>query len=158
MITVIIPYKAGQPIYNPPKGDETLWIDEGLGIGEARIEGARRARYDWLIMADADGDYPADYVDRVRKTIISGRYPLGFRTTRRGGFTRVGVESGIVVRKDVLLERTEGFVPDHRKDIMYIPHIFDDLPLVEDIRYVHGLTKDEKNQLLAAGVLFALVL
>jgi glycosyltransferase involved in cell wall biosynthesis len=148
MITVIIPYREGEPIGKPPAGDETLWVDSGLGIGEARIKGALEASFDWLVMADADGYYPDDYVEQVRRVILSGKYPDGFYTNRRGGFGNTH-ESGLVVRRAFFLERVKGFVPDHRRDVYLL---FRDLPLEPSISYWHPLTETEKSGVLMAGL------
>jgi glycosyltransferase involved in cell wall biosynthesis len=154
VITVIIPYKEGEPIGKPPVGDEVLWIDSGLGIGEARIKGALEAKYDWLVMADADGYYPDDYIQQVKQVILSGKYPNGFYTNRRGGFGNCH-ESGLIVKKDFFLERVKGFVPDHRKDVY---DLFRDLPLEPSILYWHPLTETEKGGVLTAGKVLLLAL
>jgi len=156
MITVIIPYAQGEPIGKPPVGDETLWItDENLGIGEKRIKGAKMARFEWLVMADSDGYYPDDYIPKIKRAILSGKYPKGFFTVREGGILhRSKLESGLVVRKDVFLERVKSFEPDHRRDVW---GLFNDLPVVEHIRYYHGLTESEKKHLALAGMFLLLL-
>ena len=150
MFTVIIPYKEGEPIRDPPEGDETLWIDSDLDIGEARIKGALEASNEWLIQVDADGHYPDDYIEKIRDAIASGEYPDGFWCIRRGGLKRTYMESGLVVHRELFLERVKDFVPNHRLDV---GSLFNDLPINDEITYWHGLTKNEKS-----GVLLLLIL
>ena len=145
MLSVIVPYRVGEPVGEPPEGDETLWMDSQLGIGEQRIRGALEASHEWLVHVDADGRYPDDFLERIRGSIASGEYPDGFWCVRRGGFQRSHLESGLVVRRALFLERVQGFAPDHRRDV---GRLFTDLPVNEDVAYRHGLTLGEKRALL----------
>ncbi len=150
LLTVIIPYRKDQSIGNPPKGDETIWMDSGLGIGEQRLKGALKASHEWLIHVDADGHYPPDYVERVREAIASGKYPNGFFCQRGGKPYVTYGEAGLVIRRDLFLERTKKFYPNHRLDVS---PLFHDLPIVKNIIYDHRLTTSERNVLLLMGVM-----
>ena len=145
MLTVIVPYRRGEPIGEVPEGDETLWMDSHLGIGEQRIQGAQQSTYEWIVFVDADGVYPRDYIETIREAIHSGTYPDGFWCVRRGGFQRAYLESGLVVRRALFLMRIHGFRPNHRLDV---GRLFNDLPINDDITYRHGLTRNEKKALL----------
>ena len=153
MITVVIPYREGEPVGRPPEGDETLWMNSDLGIGEQRIKGAQQARYDWIVFVDADGYYPDNYITDIEDAINSGEYPDGFWCVRRGGFTRSYLESGLVVRRDLFLERVKHFITNHRRDI---GELFEDLPTNDEITYRHGLTKREKGVLVAIVIFLIL--
>ncbi|NVM24180.1 MAG: glycosyltransferase [Desulfobacterales bacterium] len=153
MITVVIPYREGEPIGRPPEGDETLWMNSDLGIGEGRIKGAQQASYDRMVFVDADGVYPDDFIDKVEDAINSGEYPDGFWCVRKGGFVRTYLESGLVVHRDLFLERVKHFLPNHRRDI---GELFEDLPTNDEITYRHGLTKRERGVL--AAIFFFLLL
>lgn len=145
MLTVIVPYRVDEPIGVVPEGDETLWMDSNLGIGEQRIKGAQQSMHDWIVFVDADGVYPEDYIEKIREAINSGKYPDGFWCVRRGGFKRAYLESGLVVRRDLFLMRIQGFIPDHRIDV---GSLFNDLPINDEITYRHGFTRNEKKGLM----------
>lgn len=145
LVTVIIPYREGEPVGKPPEGVETFWIDSGLGIGEARIKGALRASTLWLVQCDADAYYPDDYITRIEAAIRSGRYLYGFWCKREGGIVPAWLESGLVVRRDVFLERTKDFKPDKGADV---GKEFWDLPIAYNITYRHGLIDNERRTIL----------
>ena len=135
---------------NPPQGDETLWMNSDLGLGEQRMRGAQKASHEWLVHVDADGYYPPDYVEKVRVAIASGKYPDGFFCQRGGRPYVTYGEAGLVVRRDLFLERTEKFFPDHRLDVS---SLFYDLPIEKNIIYEHRLTTSEQNVLFLMGIM-----
>lgn len=149
LLSVIIPYREDQPVIQPPRGNETLWMNSDLGIGEQRIKGSLEASHEWLVHVDADGYYPPDYLEKVREAIASGKYPYGFFCQRAGRFYPTYGEAGLVVRRDFFLERTKNFMPNHRLDIS---SLFYDLPREKNIIYEHRLTTSERNVLFLMGV------
>jgi len=148
-VTVIIPYKQGEP-FNPIylcKNDQVLVITTGETIGHARILGAKKALNEWLVFMDGDAIYPEDYIIQVKKYIREYNYPI-LATTRRGGYGDIFFnvhEHGLIVRKDVFLERTKNYphgvrpagrrtdIADYFRDAKKIP-----------VKYYHGYTKGEK--------------
>ncbi len=150
MVSVVIPYREGESIGRPPEGDETLWMNSDLSIGEQRIKGAQQARYDWIVFVDADGYYPDNYITDIEDAINSGEFPDGFWCVRTGGFTRTYLESGLVVRRTLFLERVKRFLPNHRR--RDIGDLFEDLPTNDEITYRHNLTKREKGALAAVVI------
>lgn len=149
-LTVIIPYREDQPIMHPPQGDETIWMDSGLPIGQQRIEGSLRASHKWLVHVDADGDYPEDYIRRVKAAIASEKYPVGFWCQREGRPWSTQGEAGLVIRKNFFLNRIKNFVSNHRVDVAYL---FRDLPINREIVYAHHLNMSERNVLVYVGMI-----
>jgi len=143
-VTVVIPHKEGDPLNLPVIGPEDeLLVIEGLGAGEARIRGATDARNEWIITCDADGVYPNDYVEKAKEIIESGKYPYGFKALRLGGFApSVGQEAGMVVPRELFLQRTRGFVPNGRWDV---GHLLRDIPVEPSLTYYHDLTFGEST-------------
>jgi len=163
LISFIIPWREGLP-WNEPKGlgpgDELIVVREARGAGEvwkARVKGAHMARNPWLIHGDSDAQYPLDHVEKVRRVIKSGKYEVGFRTRRVGGFGPAGnVEASLVVRRDYFLEKTAGFKPAPLA--VDIGVLFKNLPVEETITYRHGFTGSEKMGIIAAGIATLLLL
>ena len=155
-VSVVVPWVPSKP-FNPicvEPGDELIVVDSSLPIFEARWKGIEQARHEWIVCADSDAVYPKDYIPKVKRAILSGRYPYGFRTKRIGGFGHnFNVEASIVARKDLLLEvcknfRKLNYRDDFGRELKW-------LPVVEDITYYHGFTTGEK-QSVAVAVSFAL--
>lgn len=161
-VTIIIPYKHGEK-FNPVyvcKNDQVMIITTGETIGHARISGAKNAWNDWLVFMDADALYPKDYILKVKKYIreLGNKNPI-LAATRRGGYGDLFFnvhEHGLIVRKDVFLERTRNYpkgvryagkrtdIADYFRDAVKIP-----------VEYFHDFTKGERayTQLaLAFGV------
>ena len=155
-VSVVVPYAEGKP-FNPIyvcANDEVLIAKGGSSIGEARIEAARQAKNEWLIFMDADAIYPADYIPYVKYYIRACGFPI-MAAKREGGFGDLFFsvhEHGLIVRKDVFLERTKNYpegvrqlgrrtdVADYFRDAVKIP-----------VDYYHGFTTGEKAG-VAAGV------
>lgn len=150
-VSIVLPHKEGD-ILNVPVHDveDECLVIEGLGSGEGRVAGAERAVNEWLILADADASYPKDYVSKAKTIIASEKYPIGFKARRIGGLpTSQTHEAGTIVRRDIFLARTKGFVPNGRWDVGYR---FLDLPTLNEIWFSHGLTFSERSFVATAGV------
>ena len=159
-VSVIIPYREGK-VFNPVYvcvNDEVLVVEGGESIGHARIEGARHAANEWLLMMDSDAVYPKDYVPLVKSYIrrYGSEYPV-MSARRRGGFGNTFTkyyESGLIVRKDVFLSRTEcypfGLVWRGRRTDVW-GYFEDAVPI--DVTYYHDFTTDEKKLLASLFVI-----
>jgi len=152
-VSIVIPWDEKSPLFIPihDPEDEVIIVTGEKPIGTARLEGALKAKHEWIVFTDADAWYPPDYIRKVKEKIRSGLYPNGFRTTRRGGFGMFPfghryLESGLVVRKSYLLEKIKGcYRPiTIRSDIMDC-RCLRRLPVVGDIWYYHGFTEKERK-------------
>jgi len=146
-LSFIIPYAYERPIQLPHIGpsDEIIIMDRDMPIHEARLRAALKARNKWLVLADSDAIYPLDFTTKVKTLIKSGKYPLGFRVKRLGGFGILGnPEPSIIVRRDFFLHMARYFrpIPIVRED--YAPLLAPYLPLVGDITYYHPLGRTER--------------
>jgi len=144
-ITAIIPYCSPYPFYplSVCENDEVLIVEGGESIGDARIKAAEEAKFDWLVFLDADAVYPYDFILQVKRYINqTGYHILG--ATRTGGFGNFFwnvLESGLIVRKDIFLAITEGYVAtDRRSDVAVL---FLDKAERIPVEYYHGLTHEE---------------
>lgn len=142
-ISIVTPIKNEDIVQVTKQNDESILVDHCPSIGQARIKGTLKSSHDWILMTDSDGTYPKDFIDQVRAKIESNVYPIGFWCTRRGGFVSNWLESGLVVRKDIFLERTSDYFPTSERDD--IGRFFYDLPIATDIVYTHSITTNERN-------------
>ncbi len=148
-VTIIIPHKCGKPLYpiTANLNDEVIIVRGGKSIGHARIEGAKAAKNDWLVFMDSDAIYPQDYVTKVKYFIRNYQYPI-MRTVRTGGLRTIPfLESGLVVRKDVFLDRVRDYqgtwyFGEGRKDVGYL--FKRDAKLIP-VKYHHSWTELEKK-------------
>jgi len=156
-VTCIIPYAEGEkfnPIYIC-ENDEALVVLGGESIGHARIEGAKAASNNWIVMMDADAIYPTDYIPRIKEYIREFGYPV-MAAKRLGGFDDLIFkvhEHGLIIRKDVLLERCANYpegvrLRGSRTDIA---DLFRDAVKI-DVEYYHGFTKGEKSAIAILGL------
>jgi len=154
-VSIIIPYAEGEP-FNPIyvcANDELLIAKGGESIGHARIEAAQQARNKWLVFMDGDAVYPPDYIPNIKYYIRAYGWPV-MAAKRKGGFGDLFFqvhEHGLIVRKDVFLERTKNYpegvkqlgkrtdIADYFRDAVKIP-----------VEYYHSYTKGEKAA-VAAG-------
>jgi len=104
---------------------------------------------------DADAVYPIDYVPRVKEWIvkIGDEHPV-LCATRRGGFGHLffpNHEHGLIIRRDVFLERTKDY-PNNIPPIHRHGKRTDVAPLFRDavripVEYYHGFTTGELQAL-----------
>jgi len=153
-VSLIIPYDEGLPFneLHACKNDEVLIVLNGNSIGEKRIAGAMKARNEWLVMLDADGNYPRDFIPRVKEAINRLGFPLMMAVRTNLPVARL-LESGMVVRKDYFLKKTLRYPcgkwrnPKMRTDVY---ECFKHEPYVLiDAFYSHPLSTDEKRVLNA---------
>ena len=155
-VSIVIPWDEKSPLFIPEHDpeDEVIVVTGEKPIGIARLEGALKAKHDWIVFTDSDAYYPPDYISKVKEKIRSGLYPNGFRTTRKGGFGMLNryLESGLIVRKSYLLsEIGKCYIPaSNRSDIMMCGHL-KSLPVLRDVWYYHGFTKGEVKTLVTIG-------
>ena len=159
-VSVIVPHKCGEPLnrFYIESNDEYIVVRGGRCIGEARLYGAKLAKNDWIVQIDGDGYYPYDYIIKVKDNIraYGDTYPV-MCARRVGGFGHFFwpvIESGLIVRKDIFIERTSyventsrtwSLSGGNRADI---GTKFTDAKAV-DVYYYHPLTKGENMLLLS---------
>jgi len=157
-VSLIVPYAFGEP-FNPIyicENDEVIIVFGGESIGHARIASAEIAKNDWLVLMDGDAVYPEDYIPSVKNYIRYYGYPV-MCAKRKGGFGEAFFsthEHGLIVRKDVFLERCKDYpygVRDAGRRTDIADYFRDAVKI--DVEYHHGLTKGE-----TAAVGFATVL
>jgi glycosyltransferase involved in cell wall biosynthesis len=119
-ISAIVPYKCGKPLNKiwVCENDEVIVVRGGPSIGHARIAGAKHAKNEWIVQLDSDAVYPPEYILLVKHYIreLGETYPI-MCTRRVGGFGNLFwnvIESGLVVRKDIFLQRGEQFLKSRR--------------------------------------------
>ncbi len=149
-VSLIIPYDEGLPFNEVHIGrnDEAIIVLNGNSIGEKRIAGAMKAKNDWLLLMDADGNYPRDYVTRVKLAIRRYRFPLMMATRLNLPLPRL-LESGMVVEKNYFLKKTSRYPcgkwrnPRFRTDVL---NCFNGEPyILIDAFYSHPLSTDERR-------------
>jgi len=153
-VSMVIPVKdvseisyESLPQFRP---EDELIIAEGGWIGDARIEGVKRAKNNYIAFADSDAYYPPDYLVKVEKGFEI--FERGFYTLRKGGcsFINQRIEAGLCVERGFFLERVEGWkalYPRHD-----VGELFDDLGWYTDAWYYHHFTKSES--VLVSSVLW----
>jgi len=169
-LTFIIPYDKGLP-FNPLhvcRNDTVLIIYGGATIGHKRIKGAQLAKTEWLVFLDADGIYPKDFALKVKRAIKRyGRfYPAMMAWREHPAFAVYPrpLESGLIVRRDVFLERTKNYPDDmpyfrgFKTDIVEYFHDAVVLKCPDCPRYYHPTSKDEKETLKAIPILLTPIL
>ena len=155
-VSIVIPWDERSPLFIPihDPEDEVIVVTGEKPIGIARLEGALRAKHEWIVFTDADAWYPPDYISKVKEKIRSGLYPNGFIVARKGGFEALNrlLEGGLVVRKSYLLSVINAcYKPTSaRSDILSCMHLRR-LPVVEDVWYYHGFTTRERKAIVTAG-------
>jgi len=154
-VSIIMPYRYGEEL-NPLSicaNDELIIVFGEKTIGHARIRGARESSYDWLVIVDSDAIYPDNYIPQVKYYIreCGDKYPV-MCSIRKGGFGMISPanEHGLIVRKDVFLERVETFLEsgetrafsgEGRADIGKYFYDAKHIP----VYYYHTYTKGEKK-------------
>ena len=164
-VSLIIPYASGKP-FNPIyicENDEAIVVEGGDSIGHARIEGARAASNEWLLMMDSDAVYPEDYVLIAKEFIreYGDKYPV-MSAKRKGGFDELFTkfyESGLIVRRDVFLERTKYYPRGllwvgRRTDVW--GYFTDNVKI--DLEYYHDFTTNEKKLVSALIIAPAIII
>ena len=153
-VSVIVPYDRGigmNPIH-VCKNDEVIFVLRGTSIGMKRIEGVKRASYDWTVNIDADGTYPREFIPQVKEAIrlYGAEHPV-MMGVRLGGLMPPStlLESGLIVRKDVFLIKTStyreerGFWTDVARwlsdDYMIVPAFYYHPPSKDEIRSLKAL-------------------
>ena len=153
-ISFIIPYKQGN-IFNPIyicENDEAIIVEGGKSIGHARIIGAKLAKNNWIVQMDSDAFYPKNYVYSIKYFIkkIGNKYPI-MGTIRKGGFNNViwnPYDHGLVVKKDIFLEKTKNYNETGHRDIAkYFQNAY-----IIPVYYYHNLTKGEKFISISIGL------
>ena len=156
-VSIIMPYNLERmpyPIFMC-KNDEGIIVLGGKSIGHARIAGAKKAKNEWLIFVDSDAIYPPNYILEVKKYIRKqgDKTPI-MATKRLGGLFSnppahrlFAYEHGLIVRKDVFLERIKRY-PENATRRMDIGSYFRDAVPIP-VEYYHGPTHGEKAILLA---------
>ena len=142
-ITVIIPYGGEEHQFNEIslcENDEAIIIEGGESIGHARIAGAESAKYSWLVFMDTDAIYPIDFLPLVKHQIeeLGEQYPV-LSAQRVGGYGNTfwrAPEHGLIMRKNVFLDRVAGYTNGQRKDIA---NLFQDAHKIP-VEYHHDLT------------------
>jgi len=153
-VSVIMPYKEGE-VLNPLNicyNDELIVVLNEKSIGHARIRGVLESTFDWIVSVDSDAVYPDSYITDIKYYIREYEYEI-MCATRRGGarhFLAPAHEHGLIVRKEVFLERveefyksdiTKAFTGEGRADIGKYFHDAVRIP----VKYYHKFTKGEKK-------------
>ena len=161
-VSVIIPYKIGEK-FNPIwicRNDEAIIVLGGPTIGHARIAGAKAAKYEWLVFADADAVYPKDYILQLKDYLATTKAKV-LAAKRKGGFGDIFFdvhEHGLIVRKSEFLKRTARYpegvrIANGRTDIADLFRDAEKIP----VEYYHGFTKGEKKFIVVAATTAAAV-
>jgi len=168
-VSIIMPYNLERIPYPIAicENDEGIIIVGGKSIGHARIEGAKKAKNEWLIFVDSDAMYPPNYVPEIKKYIreYGNKYPI-MATKRKGGllsnppFHRQFVyEHGLIVRRDVFFERVKNYPENVPRQYDIGGYFKDAVPI--PVEYYHGPTYGERtilSTLLSLAIPFTLII
>jgi len=159
-VSVVIPYKCGNEFNDiyVCENDEVIVVTGGYSIGHARIAGALHSENDWLVHMDSDAVYPNDYMILVKRYIreFGEEYKI-MCARRKGGFGNLifrNHEHGMVVRKDVFLDRSVKYLNKLSSERSDVGRFFRDAKIIP-VDYYHGFTKGEKTAVFAVGVVSA---
>ena len=154
-VSVIMPFNL-ERTPNPImlcENDEGIIVIGGQSIGHARIRGAKEAKNKWLVFVDSDAWYPPEYILQVKEYIrkLGEEHPI-LATKRYGGLLSnppphkaYVYEHGLIVRKDVFLERVKNY-PENAPRRTDIGGLFKDAYPI-NVPYYHPATHGEKTLL-----------